>query len=217
MKALARHNIPATVAVNAAVAVRYPALIQQCNAQGWEIMANGLDMDHLHHGGLSKEDEQQWVTQTLSILRQASGQAVRGWLSPAKSESFNTLDILGDAGLDYVCDWINDDMPYLMKTASKPLVAMPHSADIDDFTILVNNHHTENDFRDQLIDHFDVLYKESATEGGRIMPISLHPWVIGQPYRIKALEDALAHIMSHPGVWAATGSQILDAWQAQAA
>ena len=216
MKALARHNIPATVAVNAAVAVRYPALIQQCNSQGWEIMANGLDMDHLHHGGLSKEVEQQWVAQTLSILRQVSGQAVRGWLSPAKSESFNTLDILGDAGLDYVCDWVNDDMPYLMKTASKPLVAMPHSADIDDYTILVNNHHTENDFRDQLIDHFDVLYKESATEGGRIMPISLHPWVIGQPYRINALEDALAHIMSHPGVWAATGSQILDAWQAQA-
>lgn len=217
MKALQKHGIPATVAVNAAVAVRYPALIQQCNQQGWEIMANGLDMDHLHHGGLSADEEKKWVDQTLSILRKASGQAVRGWLSPAKSESFNTPDILAAAGLDYVCDWVNDDMPYLMHTTSKTLVAMPHPIDIDDYTILVNNHHTENDFRDQLIDHFDVLYKESATEGGRIMPISLHPWVIGQPYRIKALEDALAHIMSHKDVWAATGSQILDAWQPQAA
>jgi len=217
MKALQQHGIPATVAVNAAVAVRYPALIQQCNQQGWEIMANGLDMDHLHHGGLSADEEKKWVDQTLSILRKASGQAVRGWLSPAKSESFNTPDILAAAGLDYVCDWVNDDMPYPMHTTSKTLVAMPHPIDIDDYTILVNNHHTENDFRDQLIDHFDVLYKESATEGGRIMPISLHPWVIGQPYRIKALEDALAHIMSHKGVWATTGSQILDAWQPQAA
>lgn len=217
MKALKKHGIPATVAVNAAVAVRYPALIQQCHQQGWEIMANGLDMDHLHHGGLSADEEKKWVDQTLSILRKASGQAVRGWLSPAKSESFNTPDILAAAGLDYVCDWVNDDMPYPMHTTSKTLVAMPHPIDIDDYTILVNNHHTENDFRDQLIDHFDVLYKESATEGGRIMPISLHPWVIGQPYRIKALEDALAHIMSHKDVWAATGSQILDAWQPQAA
>jgi peptidoglycan/xylan/chitin deacetylase (PgdA/CDA1 family) len=216
MKALQRHGIPATVAVNAAVAVRYPSLIDQCNKLGWEIMANGLDMDHLHHGGLSAEEEKKWVDQTLSILRKASGQAVRGWLSPAKSESFNTPDILAQAGLDYVCDWVNDDMPYPMHTSSKNLVAMPHPVDIDDFTILVNNHHTENDFRDQLIDHFDVLYKESATEGGRIMPISLHPWVIGQPYRIKALEEALAHIMSHSGIWAATGSQILDAWQPQA-
>jgi hypothetical protein len=57
MKALARHNIPATVAVNAAGAVRHPSLMAQCHAAGWEIMANGLDMDHLHHGGLSKEDE----------------------------------------------------------------------------------------------------------------------------------------------------------------
>ena len=81
-------------------------------------------------------------------------------------------------------------------------------------TILVQNHHTEDDFRDQLCDQFDVLYRESGTQGGRIMAISLHPWVIGQPYRIKALEDALAHIMRHHGVWAATGSEILDAWTA---
>jgi allantoinase len=88
---------------------------------------------------------------------------------------------------------------------------------MDDYTILVNNHHTEDDFRDQLIDHFDVLYEEAGSQGGRIMPISLHPWVIGQPYRIRALEEALAHIMRHKGVWAATGSQILDAWRAQQA
>jgi peptidoglycan/xylan/chitin deacetylase (PgdA/CDA1 family) len=217
MQALGRHGIPATVAVNAAVAVRYPSLIKQCNSLGWEIMANGLDMDHLHHGGLDSAEETRWVEQSLALLRQASGQAVRGWLSPAKSESFQTLDLLAQAGLDYVCDWVNDDMPYAMRTTGGPLVAMPHPIDIDDYTILVNNHHTEDDFRDQLIDHFDVLYRESSVDNGRVMAISLHPWVIGQPYRIRALEEALAHIMRHRGVWAATGSQILDAWQAQQA
>jgi peptidoglycan/xylan/chitin deacetylase (PgdA/CDA1 family) len=90
---------------------------------------------------------------------------------------------------------------------------MPHPIDIDDHTILVQNHHTEDDFRDQLCDQFDVLYKESATAGGRVMAISLHPWVIGQPYRMRALEEALTHIMRHKGVWAATGSEILDAWK----
>jgi allantoinase len=213
MKALERHGIPATVAVNAAVAVRYPALLAHCKRLGWEIMANGLDMDHLHHGGLDSEEEKRWIAQTLDLLRQVSGQPVRGWLSPAKSESFQTLDLLAQAGLDYVCDWVNDDMPYLMRAQAKPLVAMPHPIDIDDYTILVNNHHTEDDFRDQLIDHFDVLYRESSADNGRVMAISLHPWVIGQPYRIRALEEALAHIMRHRGVWAATGSQILDAWQ----
>ncbi len=214
MKALEKHGIRPTVAVNAAVAVRYPSLIKECTQRGWEIMANGLDMDHLHHGGLALDDEKKLIANTLDILQQASAQAVRGWLSPAKSESAATLDLLGAAGLDYVCDWVNDDMPYVMRTASGPIHAMPHSIDIDDHTILVQNHHTEDDFRDQLCDQFDLLYKESATAGGRIMAISLHPWVIGQPYRMRALEEALDHIMRHPGVWAATGSEILDAWKA---
>jgi peptidoglycan/xylan/chitin deacetylase (PgdA/CDA1 family) len=217
MKALEKHGIRPTVAVNAAVAVRYPSLIKECTQRGWEIMANGLDMDHLHHGGLAVDDEKKLVDTTLDILRKASGQAVRGWLSPAKSESAATLDLLGAAGLDYVCDWVNDDMPYAMRTASGPVHAMPHPIDMDDHTILVQNHHTEDDFRDQLCDQFDLLYKESATAGGRIMAISLHPWVIGQPYRMRALEEALAHIMRHPGVWAATGSEILDAWKASQA
>ena len=217
MKALEKHGIRPTVAVNAAVAVRYPSLINECTQRGWEIMANGLDMDHLHHGGLAVDDEKKLIDTTLDILCQASGQAVRGWLSPAKSESAATLDLLGAAGLDYVCDWVNDDMPYAVRTASGPIHAMPHPIDIDDHTILVQNHHTEDDFRDQLCDQFDLLYKESATAGGRIMAISLHPWVIGQPYRMRALEEALAHIMRHPGVWAATGSEILDAWKASQA
>ena len=212
MQALDRHGIRASVAVNAAVAVRYPALIQECTQRNWEIIANGQDMDHLHHAALPVDDERRLIATTLDILRTTSGQPVRGWLSPAKSESAATLDLLGEAGLDYVCDWVNDDMPYPMRTAHGTLHAMPHPIDLDDTTILVQNHHTEDDFRDQLCDQFDVLYRESATQGGRIMAISLHPWVIGQPYRIRALEDALQHIMRHRGVWAATGGEILDAW-----
>ena len=213
MQALEARGVPASVAVNAAVAVRYPSLIKACVARGWEVIANGLDMDHLHHGGLSEADERQWIAQTLQILRQASGQAVRGWLSPAKSESMHTPDLLAEAGVDYVCDWVNDDMPYAMRTRAGALHAMPHPVDIDDYTILVQNHHTEDDFRDALIDQFDLLYRESSPGDGRVMAISLHPWVIGQPYRISALEEALDHILRHRGVGAATGSQILEAWK----
>jgi allantoinase len=217
MQALEKHAIPASVAINAAVAERYPSLIQSCLQRGWEIIANGMDMDHIHHGGLAEADERQWITHSLDVLQRISGQRIRGWLSPAKSESHHTLDLLKEAGLDYVCDWVNDDMPYAMHTRAGELMAMPHPIDMDDHTILVQNHHTEDDFRDQLIDQFDGLYRESSSDNGRVMAISLHPWVIGQPYRIRALEEALAHIMSHPGVWAATGSDILDAWKSSTA
>ena len=204
MKALDRYAIRASVAVNAAVAQRYPALVKEITSRNWEILGHGLDMDHLHYEGMP--DEKGVIEKSLSILGK-----VRGWLSPAKSESSKTLELLKEAGIDYVCDWVNDDMPYRMNNS---LCSMPHSADIDDYQILVNNHHDEDEFRDQLADQFDLLYGESATQGGRIMAISLHPWVIGQPYRIGALEGALAHIMRHPGVWPATGAEILDAWKA---
>ena len=208
MKALERHGIRASAPVNAAVAVRYPSLVEECVARGWEIAGHGFDMDHLHYEGMKEENA--LITKTLEILRKHA--KVRGWLSPAKSESKETLDLLAGEGIDYVCDWVNDDVPYEMRTTrGGNFFSMPHSADIDDATILIGMHHDEDEFRDQVIDQFDVLYKE----GGRVMSISLHPWVIGQPYRIGALEEALAHIMRHPGVWPATGEEILDAWKAQ--
>jgi len=208
MKALERHGIRASAAVNGAVAMRYPSLMKEITARGWEILAHGLDMDHLHYEGMA--DEPALISRTLKALPK-----VRGWLSPAKSESHKTLDLLAEAGIEYVCDCVNDEMPYPVKAGGKTLYAMPHSADIDDYQILVNNHHDEDEFRDQLIDQFEVLHQESQTQGGRIMAISLHPWVSGQPYRIGMLESALAHFMRHPGVWPATGAEILDAWKAQ--
>ena len=215
MQALDRHGIKASVPVNAAVAARYPSLVTECAARGWEIVGHGLDMDHLHFEGMA--DEKALISKSLGVLRKFS--KVRGWLSPAKSESKATLDLLAAEGIDYVCDWVNDDMPYAMKAGAmkaggKTLHSMPHSADVDDATILIGMHHDEDELRDQLIDHFDVLYAESATQGGRIMPIPLHSWVTGQPYRIGTLETVLAHIMRHQGVWPATGAEILDAWKA---
>jgi hypothetical protein len=153
-------------------------------------------------------DEEALIAKTLKLLPK-----VRGWLSPAKSESHRTLELLAAAGVEYVCDWVNDDMPY----AIGGLHAMPHPADLDDWQILVNNHHAEDEFRDQVIDQFDLLYEEAGAQGGRILALALHPWVIGQPYRIGALESALEHIMRRPGVWPATGAEILDAWKAQRA
>jgi peptidoglycan/xylan/chitin deacetylase (PgdA/CDA1 family) len=216
MKALDRFGIRASVSVNAAVAVRHPSLVKSCVERGWEVMANGLDMDHLHFGGLPLAEEQRLVDETLSILRRVSGQNVRGWLSPARSESFDTLDLIRSAGIDYVCDWVNDDMPFAMQTASGPLHAMPLPNEIDDHTILVQSRHSEESYTQQLCDQFDVLHEEAGREGGRILALSLHPWVIGQPYRIGALESALTHIMTGRDVWPATASEILDAFIAQA-
>jgi len=211
MKALAKHGIRASAPVNAAVAARYPSLVRDIVSQGWELLGHGLDMDRLHYEGMS--DESAAIQRALDILRGFG--SVRGWLSPAKSESHQTLDLLAQAGIDYVCDWVNDDMPYPLKAGGRALYAMPHSSDIEDATTLIAMHQDEAELRDQWVDHFDVLHKEAATQGGRIMVLPLHSWVMGHPYRIGTLETVLAHIMSHRDVWPATGAEILDAWKAR--
>jgi len=208
MKALEKRGIRASAAVNAAVAVRYPYLMEKLAQKKWEVIGHGLDMDHLHYEGMSGEKE--------LIAKCVSAFKARGWMSPARSESSQTPDLLAEAGVEYLCDWINDDMPYVFKTKTRDLVAMPLSGDIDDAALLLGMHHDEDEFRSQVTDQFDLLYEEAGKHGGRIMSLTLHPWAIGQPYRIGALEGALDHILRHPGVWPATGGEILDAWRQSA-
>ena len=212
-KALDKHGLKASVAFNSAVAARYPFLLNEITRRDWEVMAHGVDMGKLHHGDLDIEPERGYVKESLSTLREMSGQPVTGWISPARSESMNTLDIVADEGGKYVADWVNDDMPYLLKTAPGAIVSMPHTHEISDVQIIQHMSQTEPEFTEQICDHFDVLYREAGTQGGRIMTLTIHPWCIGQPHRIKALETALKYIVNHDGVWNATGTEILAAFQ----
>ncbi len=214
-KVLDKLGIRSSVAINSALAEMYPYLLEQVVARDWEVIANGLDMGHPHHGDMDSQEEAALIKGVLETLRSISGQAVRGWLSPIRSESMNTPDLAAAEGIEYLCDWANDDMPYPFETASGTILNMPHTMELDDQQILITLRHTEQEYVDQLKDQFDCLYAESESSGGRIMAINLNPWVTGQAYRIKALEGALSYIMSHDGVWSATGAEILDAYKAQ--
>jgi peptidoglycan/xylan/chitin deacetylase (PgdA/CDA1 family) len=205
---------PASVAMNAAVAERYPTLLAEVTGRGHEVVAHGQDMGTLHHSGLSAEEEGAIVSRALNTLRQASGQAVTGWLSPGRAQSFATPDILAKNGVRYACDWANDDMPFAMRTASGPLWAMPLAQETDDRAVLLDFHHTEDDWLLQVRDRFDVLYREADRFGGRIVSVPLHAWVSGVPYRIGMVHKALSYMLGHDAVWAATGANILAAFQA---
>ena len=215
-KVLDKLGIKSSVAINSALAERHPYLVEQVNSRDWELIANGLDMGHPHHGAMDQDEEAALIKGVLESLRALSGQKVRGWLSPIRSESMNTPDLLAAEGIEYLCDWANDDLPYAYKTASGTIHNMPHTMELDDQQILISLRHTEQEYVDQLKDQFDCLYAEAASQGGRVMAINLNPWVTGQAYRIKALEKALSYITGHDGVWSATGADILDAFKAQA-
>ncbi|GHD05239.1 polysaccharide deacetylase family protein [Tianweitania populi] len=214
LRLLAEKGLKTSFAINGIIAKRYPALLRAVVEGGHEIVAHGLDMGKVHHSGLSEEEENAIVVEALRLLREESGQAVTGWLSPGRAQSFNTPDILARNGVAYGLDWANDDLPYEMRTGAGPLVAMPLAYETDDRVVADEYFQSEPQWVQQVRDRFDVLYRESAEGGGRVMSLPLHSWVSGMPYRIEYLREVLDYILSHDGVWNAPAGEICAAFRA---
>jgi peptidoglycan/xylan/chitin deacetylase (PgdA/CDA1 family) len=203
-------------AINAELALRYPALMADIRARGDEVLGHSWSMDTPHGGGLAIEDEGATIQRSLATLRELSGQAVRGWLSPGKLQSPNTPELLKAEGIDYFCDWVNDELPYLFRTAQGELWNLPLATEIEDRFVVMDNLHAEASWAEQVIDAFELLLAEAKTEqAGRLLTLSLHPWVMGQPHRIKHLEMVLKHISASNEVWQAQPGEIIDAFAAQ--
>ena len=133
-----------------------------------------------------------------------------GWLSPEQSESTRTPALLAEAGVEYLCDWANDDQPYLIGAGESALVSLPLMQDVSDVNLHWNRRVTMTRWAAVVCEAFDTLYREGP-DGGRLFALPLHPWCIGQPFRVKYLEQVLAHVQEHREVWAATGAAI-SAW-----
>jgi peptidoglycan/xylan/chitin deacetylase (PgdA/CDA1 family) len=215
LKALDAASVKPTFAVNTRLFEREPLLRDQIVGRGDEIIAHSWSMDTVHAGGLDEADERELVQRSVNGLRELTGQAVRGWLSPGKLNSPNTPDLIAEAGIEYFCDWVNDEVPYRWNVASGELWSMPLATEISDTFTLVDNLHSEGSWADQVCDAADLLHAEAAEQGGRILTLTLTPWLLGQPHRMKHLERVLDHVTGLSGVWSASGSQILDAAKPQ--
>ena len=212
LKAFKHLGVQASFAVNAELAVRYPALLRALADHGGEVLGHSWNMDTPHAGGLAEADEAALIERSLTTLRAATGQAVKGWLSPGKLQSPQTPELLHAHGVEYFADWVNDELPYSFQTTRGPLWALPLTTEIEDRFVVMDNQHSEESWSEQVKDACDLLLAESQEQGGRLLAISLHPWVMGQPHRMKHLEAALAYVLSQPGVWNAQPGEILEAF-----
>ena len=215
-RALDARGAKATVGMSSRLIGHAPPLLESIAKRGWEVMAHGVDMGHLHHGALPESEERVLVAEAFTTLRKASGLPVTGWSSPASSQSWLTPDIVAEHGGSYVADWNNDDLPYAMTTRSgRTLHAMPITHEMSDLQIFLTYRQRPAQYTEQIVDHFRFLYNEAERHGGRIVTLPLRPWLSGVPHRIGAFEAALDRILSHAGVWNATGAEILATWLAQ--
>ena len=208
MDVLSRHGIRGTVCLNSEVCDAYPQVLEEAMKLDWEFMGHG-ESNARSTDGLSLEDERKSIFTTFDRIEEFTGKRPRGWLSPNIRMSWNTFDILVEAGCEYFCDFTNDDQPYLMDIGGKRMVSVPYSLEINDFPAFMFQNRTAEEFETMIKRQFDVLYREGA-ESGRVMAICLHPFLIGVPHRIDALDSALEYIRGHDGVWLATGSEIMD-------
>ncbi len=215
LDAFDRFGIKPSFAINAELVQRYPALLDAVCARGDEVLGHSWSMDTPHHGGLDIEAERATVQRSLALLREASGQAVRGWLSPGKLQSAHTPELLKAEGIEYFADWVNDELPYRFRTALGDLWNLPLATEIEDRFVVMDNLHDEASWAQQVIDAFELLLAEGREQGGRLLTLSLHPWVMGQPHRMTHLEAVLAHIAASTEVWQAAPGQIIDAFAAQ--
>lgn len=209
MDVLNKHGMRGTVALNGEISTYYPRIMEEMIKARWELMGHGTTTSTLQTG-MSEADEAAFIDQTKRAI-EAYGQKMRGWLGPGLNETWSTLDLLHRAGVDYVCDWVNDDLPYRMKPG---IYSIPYSIELNDMPLFNNPTISIDDFEKRIRDTFDVLYEE-GDKGGRVMCVALHPFLIGMPHRIRYLDRALGHIAAHDKVWLATGAEIIDAFRAQ--
>lgn len=213
MEVMERYGVPGTVALNSDVCRHYPRIIAAGKALGWEWMGHGTSNSILINRQ-SEAEERALIREVVETITAATGARPRGWLSPALSETVRTPDLLAEAGIEYVGNWVNDEQPYRMRVRKGSMVSLPYSAELNDIPALLGLHQSTETFGRMICDQFDVLYEDGATTG-RVMSICLHPFLIGHPHRSKYFDAALKHITSRQEVWLARGGEILD-WYVRA-
>ena len=214
-------GVKASFATNAAVAERYPELIEAVLADGHEIIGHSTDMNGTITSELPEADERALIADSLARLKKATGVTPTGWHSIARSQSFNTLDLLAEHGLKYTCDWVNDELPYRFNTDRfGGLVNLPLNTELSDRMIVATQQHSAEGWAQMMRDSFNWLSREAngneyTAGGGRMLPIQLTPYIMGLPYRIGALEDLLSDLTQREEAWFARGDEIVSVWEAQ--
>ena len=208
--ALTRREIPVTMAINGSVCNSYPRVAGAGLDAGWEFMGHGFVQRPMHH----LDDQRQAIADTVSAIENFTGTAPTGWESPGLTETEETLDLLVEAGIDHVANWVVDDLPVEVQATRGSVIAIPYTLETNDIVVHALQQQPSDGLKKRCFDQFAQLYQESA-DNARIMAISVHPYITGVPHRIRYFEEILDHIFGQEGVVAMTGSQIAQ-WYRQA-
>ncbi len=194
-----------TLSINARVVEDYARVAQEAKSAGWEFMGHAYEQGPIH----KIEDQEGMIKQAQQVLETFCGKRPVGWLGPGLTQTLETPELLAKHGVKYIGDWVWDDEPSMISTGNGPLVTLPYTVELNDIPTMIVHHHESRYWTERCIDYFDRLYQEGA-ERPRVMAIAIHPYISGQPHRIKHLEAVYDYINRFPGVVHMNGEEMLD-------
>jgi peptidoglycan/xylan/chitin deacetylase (PgdA/CDA1 family) len=204
---LDEYGVPGAHNVNALALELYPEIVERLNARGDEYVGHGRTNAE-RQDVLWEEDEARLIAESTDAILRASGKKPEGWLGPWLAQTGVTLDLLKEAGYSYVMDWPADDQPFWMRTRAGPILAVPYPIEINDSPALVFRQHSGREFAEMIIDQFDEMLHQSAKRP-LVFGVSVHPFVIGQPFRLRAFRRAMDHILRRRDeLWITTPGEI---------
>ncbi len=211
-EALTKRSIPTTLAINGNVVKSYPRIAAAGREAGFEFMGHGFIQGPMH----KVENQDDAIRRTVENIAEFTGKAPRSWESPGLTETEETLDLLRKHGIEYVADWVIDDLPQEVDTPHGVITTIPYTVETNDITVYALQHHESDVFLKRGKDQFDRLYQEGATNA-RVMAISMHPYITGVPHRIRYLEELLDYVIGHEGTCLMTASELGDWYRGEMA
>ncbi|MDO8212065.1 polysaccharide deacetylase family protein [Conexibacter sp. CPCC 206217] len=202
--------------VNADAATAYPQIVAAGRERGWAWVAHGQTNSQLWTG-MEPAVERVALREVVETIEAATGTRPRGWLGPALTETAHTPALLAELGLTYTLGWgVADDQPFALDVPGARLLAVPYSIEVNDIPVFLDQSTTAGGFEQMIVDQFDVLHAESQERPGAVFGLSLHPFLVGQPFRMPALERALRHVRAHDDVWFCTTDELAEWYLANA-
>jgi allantoinase len=205
VRELGARRLAASNIMNARFHEVYPSAARAAAGAGWAIVGHAVVQRSL----VLEKDEAATIAEALAILEEVTGRRPRGWLGPGFGETLETPDHLRAAGMEFVLEWMVDDLPAWMRTAHGPMIAMPYGLDLNDVTIFALEKHTAEEYVRRYMDTLAVLERET-TENPRVLTLPLHPHIIGVPYRFGAFCRVLDMLQARNDTIFMTADQIAD-------
>lgn len=178
------------------------------SSSGWWWLAHGKNNSILQ-SGFNENEERKYLTEVVETIISGTGNAPKGWLGPALTETYNTPRLLSEMGLTYVCDWCSDDQPFPLNVPGAKMISVPYSIEMNDISLFVGKNLSGDDFYRVVMDQFETLCV-LASPSGLVMSLAVHPFVTGQPFRLKYFDKILRAIAGTPEVWVTTSDDIAD-------